>query len=494
MRKRKRDWPLRVLCYRAYPIHIPQSVWDTARIQRELWNKLVTLANQTSEWTRLLGDKRQGWRGFDAAAKELVAQSRLDWVNGPEVLDRLRTAIKSKRWPRFHASTDRIALFHRYTSGGIAIGKLIDNRRAKRFAFESSGEWQLPRLAHSPDKKHWRAHFAVSKEQIEFSLVLHRSLPDEGILKRVGWLGQVSAGKWFWRLALTIEEPPKAMPCHSSQLTAGLDLGWRLFRDGGTNDYIRIGMLADSEGRTIELRLPLRLRQGPKSEQRDISYLAELQSLAAEFLKSAQTLAGDKQLGHSELRKLAAADHEHAAGIRAALAARDMLRRRMSEQRFHMIRRRRWWYQNLALWLCRRYSQIAVEADMTLSQLHTWSSIPGFRPAEIYRKYAAVGELRRCIRAEAMKTGTRVDGYAAKTTITCWLCGAEATRSAKLMLTCVNGHTLDQDKNAAMNLLSQVNGNFGQTHVLRNQESWGRWKRLEIPGPIVGLAIEVPAG
>jgi hypothetical protein len=494
MRKRKRDWPLRVLRYRAYPADIPQSVWDSARIQRDLWNKLVALTNQTAEWARMLGDRRQGWKGFENAARELVAQSGLDWVNGPEILDRLRSAIKSKRWPGFHSSLDRIALFHRYTSGGIPIRKLIDNPRAGRFALESSEEWQLPKLAHSPKKKHWRAHFAVGNEQINFSLALHRALPDEAILKRVGWLGQLSAGKWFWHLALTIEEPPTATPCHASELAAGLDLGWRVFRNGGTNDYLRVGVLADSEGRTIELRLPLRLRRGPKAEQRDISYLHELQSLAAEFLKCAQGLAGDKRLGRRELCELVSAGHEHAAGIGAALAACDLLRRRMSEQRFHMIRRRRWWYQNLALWLCRQYSQIAVQGDMALSKLDRWSGFPAFRPAEIYRKYAAVGELRRCLRDEAMKTGTRVQGYAAKTTSTCWLCGAEATRSAKLMLRCLNGHTLDQDKNAAMNLLSQIDGTFGQSHALRNETSCGVWKRLQVPPIIVGLAEEVPAG
>lgn len=494
MRKRKRDWPVRVLCYRAYPASIPQSVWDTARSQRELWNKLVILTNQTSEWARLLGDKRQGWKGFDLAARELVAQSGLDWVNGPEVFDRLRSAIKSKRWPRVHASLDRIALCHRYTSGGIPIARLIDNPRAKRFGFASSAEWQLPRLVHSPDKQHWRAHFAVGEQQISFGLALHRALPDEGILKRVAWLGRVSAGKWFWRLALTIEEPPAAMSNHATQLTAGLDLGWRVFREGGTNGYVRVGMLADSEGRTIEFRLPLRLRDGPNSEQRDISYLAQLQRLAAEFLKCAQALAGDKPLGYRELRELVAADHEHADGIRAALAARDLMRRRLSEQRFHLLQRRSWWYQNLARWLCRRYRQIAVEADLALPQLNIHNHAPAFRAAAIYRNYAAVGELRKCVRAEAENTSTHISGHTANTTTTCWLCGAEAAVTARLMLTCVNGHTLDQDKNAAMNLLSQTDGTFGQSHVLRKEESCGAWKPLEIPTPIVAVAIEVPAG
>src|SRR5262245_1951568 len=133
----------------------------------------------------------------------------------------------------------------------------------------------------------------------------------------------------------------------------GLDLGWRAFADGGPNDYVRVGMLADNEGRIMEIRLPLLLRDGPGRERRTIGYLAELQGFAGDFLNCGREFAGDKRLGHRGLRELVTAGHEHANGICAALAAHDLLRKRIAEQRFHALKRRRWWYQNLAQWLCR---------------------------------------------------------------------------------------------------------------------------------------------
>jgi hypothetical protein len=151
MRKRKRaDYTLRVVRYRAYPHTIPQSVWDIAKAQRALWNQLVALANQHSEWARLLGDKKLGWRDFDATTHGLVRASPLDWCNGPDILERLSTAMRSKRWPRLHGALGRISLSHRFTNGGIGLNKVVDHRRAQRFSLQASDDWQLPRKAHSP--------------------------------------------------------------------------------------------------------------------------------------------------------------------------------------------------------------------------------------------------------------------------------------------------------------------------------------------------------
>jgi hypothetical protein len=52
----------------------------------------------------------------------------------------------------------------------------------------------------------------------------------------------------------------------------------------------------------------------------------------------------------------------------------------------------------------------------------------------------------------------------------------------------------DQDKNAALNLLSQIDGSFGQTHELRFSRHVGRWIPLDIPAEIRAVAIEVPPG
>jgi hypothetical protein len=494
MRKRKRpDYTLRVVRYRAYPHTIPQSVWNIAKAQRALWNQLVALANQHSEWAGLLGDKKLGWRDFDATTHGLVRASPLDWCNGPDLLDRLRTAMRSKRWPRFHGALERISLSHRFTNGGIELDKVVDNRRAQRFSLQASADWQLPRKAHSPHQTHWRGRFQAGGETIEFAFALHRPLPANAILKRVAWLGKRSGAKWFWHFALTVEEPPSEQLTHQSTLIAGLDLGWRIFADGSANDYVRVGMLADSEGRMLELRLPLALRPGPGGERRRIHYLDELQSLVDAFINAAGELAGDKRLGRGKLREIAA-HHENADGITAALAAADLLALRKREQRFHMIERRRWYYRNLAQWLMQRYFCLALEADLSLPELHKRTDDPALRASALYRNYAAVGELRQCLIAAAAKYGSKIEGQTAETTTTCWLCAAEATSGASLELTCANGHTWDQDRNAAKNLLSQMDSTFGQTHQWRKFTAATVWKRLDIPETIRPVAVEVPPG
>lgn len=494
MRKRKRDWPIIVYKYRAYPASIPQSVWDTAKLQRELWNRLVALADRYSEWARLLGDKKAAWVGFDEAAQALVKESGLDWVNGPQVLDRLRVTFRNRRFPRSHGALDRVSLSHRFTGGGIALVNIIDSTRAKRFALQSSPSWQLPRRAHSPGQRHWRGRFQIGTETIDFALALNRALPEGSILKRVQWLGKRAGSKWFWYLALTLETPPVEKLANQSQLTAGLDLGWRAFVDGTPNDYLRVGMLVDSEGRMIELRLPLALRDGPQGERRSLGYFAELQSLADDCLNCGRELAGDRRLGVRGLRQLVADGHEHADGISAALSAYDLLRKRLSEQRFHALQRRRWWYQNLAQWLCRRYAVIALEADMKLPALHAKSDDPALRAAAAYRNYAAVGELRKYLTLAAVKWGTRIEGETANTTSICWQCGGKIEVGAVLELICDNGHRRDQDGNAARNLFSQLTGDFGQTHELRNVVGGRGWKRLVVPETLRAVAVEVPAG
>ena len=140
-RKRKREWPIRVLVYRAYPREIPQAMWDTAKRQRILWNNLTELWYGAADQARLLPDRKEPiWQSFDEWCHAAVAQSALDWVNGPDVLDRFRAARRAKKFPRFHRGLDRVAIAHRFTAGGVPLDRLIDNRRTKRFSLRSSDD------------------------------------------------------------------------------------------------------------------------------------------------------------------------------------------------------------------------------------------------------------------------------------------------------------------------------------------------------------------
>jgi transposase len=495
MHKRKHDWPITVLRYRAYPRTIPQSLWDTAKAQHTLWNQLVELY----ETLRLL-DSMYGvqdfWPTFNTAVKQVLSRSPLDWVNGPDIVDRFRSSLKHSGRVRLHGVLDRIAICHRFTSGGIQLAGLIDNTRAQRLKFKSSANWQLPRREHSPNAVHWRVHFKVGDDTIDGTLALNRPLPPDAILKRAAWLGERAADRWFWHLALTVEQPPPpdtpAGTDTDTRPTAALDLGWRLFADGSKRDYVRVGMLADSAGHLIELRLPLWLTPNRPQEWRGLPTLAEWQVVPSALVECGKALAGNRTLNRRGLGALLdKLDPETRATLQEVLGEHDRACRRIAHLRFQLIQRRRWYYQNLAQWICHLYSTIAIE-DMELAQLHQRSNEPALRNAAQYRNYAAVGELRTFLRRAAARTATLVKpGESSETTSTCWQCAALVKPGASLGLTCPNGHQWDQDQNAARNLLAQLDGSFRETHDLRKFRVRGRGKEPDIPDRLRTVAVMV---
>jgi hypothetical protein len=510
-RKRKREWPIRVLVYRAYPREIPQAMWDTAKRQRILWNNLTELWYGAADQARLLPDRKEPiWQSFDEWCRAAVAQSALDWVNGPDVLDRFRAATRAKKLPRFHRGLDRVAIAHRFTAGGVPLDRLIDNRRTKRFSLWSSATWEAPRSTHSPERKHWRAHIRIGSDTIDCALVLHRSLPKGAILKRVTWLGRRGGSKWFWYLALTVEEEPvigqTVALVADGRPAAGLDLGWRLFGNGSKQDYLRIGMLVDSEQHMIELRLPLWFKPQRLRERRGLATIAKLAADASALVNSARALVegmpegltldtprSGGRIGYRSLLRILQSlpPNETTAAPRQLLDEHDRIYRVIATLRFRLIQRRRWYYQNLAQWICARYQSIVIE-DVWLPRLHRYvTGAIVHQNAAQYRNYAAVGELRAYLQHAARPAGCRIiEAAAANSTVTCFECGAKVESSADLILRCPNGHEWDQDKNAARNLLSQIDT---RAHELGEASRVEGWKKLEFPAKLSMIAIKVPA-
>src|SRR5208283_1912576 len=138
--------------------------------------------------------------------------------------------------------------------------------------------------------------------------------------------------------------------------------------------------------------------------------------------------------------------------------------------RFRLIERRRWYYHNLAHFLCQTYSQITLE-DMNLSQLHQRTDNPALQNAAVYRNYAAVGELRFMLKQLASKYNCKmIEGNTKNTTLTCNQCGEVLKAGgSSLRLTCTNGHEFDQDVNASRNLLAQMDDSFGKPHIPKLQ-------------------------
>ena len=284
-------------------------------------------------------------------------------------------------------------------------------------------------------------------------------------MKRVTWLGRRGGSKWFWYLALTVEEEPvigqTVALVADGRPAAGLDLGWRLFGNGSKQDYLRIGMLVDSEQHMIELRLPLRSNTASATALSTRAYYCqnggamlkvEVKFTGSGVMPKASARYASRSGGRIGYRSLlrilqSLPLNETTAALRQLLDEHDRIYRVIATLRFRLIQRRRWYYQNLAQWICARYQSIVIE-DVWLPRLHR--HVTGaivHQNAAQYRNYAAVGELRAYLQHAARPAGCRIiEAAAANSTVTCFECGAKVESSADLILRRPNGHEWDQDK------------------------------------------------
>ncbi|HXH12323.1 MAG TPA: hypothetical protein VNP04_21465 [Alphaproteobacteria bacterium] len=330
----------------------------------------------------------------------------------------------------------------------------------------------------------------------------HRRFP-AGIHK-----GHLRREWWDWSLVLTVEVPPESRPAMSAPAglpTAAIDLNWRL-----TDQGIRFAVLVDSEGHRQDLYLPEqcsctlgqarrgRFGRALKARQHDyhqfepvgvLRYwrwiqarqagqgaalrqakeaLAELDDLPAGWRRD---LA---KVGRATLYQWLARCEDPEEGLTADQRRRwgGVLRtwahhdtELQAEQRAlwgRLVRARQTYYRDLAHDLCYRYSTLVLEAmDLRDLARDADDKDPVLREANKYRQLVALSEFRAALKLVAPKLGTQVVwADPAGTTSTCGepigpdaICGAPVRQTGEVALTCAQGHSRDQDFNAAGVLL-----------------------------------------
>lgn len=568
MRKRLRTLPQRVYSYDLQHVRVPERVWQIAKLQQFLWNDLCVLgaiaAGQAAVEPRL---KALHWWCWEYNAAQLVRLSTLDWVNGPQVVDRYRAAVKGALtrikkgvppgqdagFPRLHGGLRRVRIAHRMTGGGMPAPDLLSATRGWRvrvkprafaadggesegdtvFAADSGESSRVCESAgatggrstgcgsaavsggSSRSAGYWDGTFGLDAEtRVEFAIHEKRRkalLPPESIVKGVALCGElVRPFGWQWTLQFTVEEEFAANGGErAASHVAGLDIGWRKFAadsgerigvsaaSGGgsedidpsaeaiggrtatktSGDYLRVGMLTDTDGATYELRLLFdganssQRRAGLTYDWRDIQWNQQSMDEAKDELKRSLiplVAAKDRprlaQMGIGGLMKLRAESPE--GSPRRVLMDQwaehhDRLHRVQTAVRLHLLRRRKYQYRLLASWLTKRYGVIAMEDDMELTPL-VRSDDPAIQAAQRYRMMAGLYEFRQALRNAAQRNGCRIMGSAKGTTGVCYECGAPVTGGAALVHTCDNGHAHDQDYNAAMNLCRQAVAELSQ--------------------------------
>lgn len=517
-RKRLRNYPLIVYKYWAKPIDkIPEVLWRKVHLMQETWNGLVALREKVQEETKEKSkeEKQEIWGKFWLESRAYVNGTGLDWVSKGEILDRFQTAsrraVKEKGSLRMSRGLRKIMIAHRYTGGGIPADKLF-NGRGWRFKLDALD----PAVYKSKTREACRQRLTVGMFGIDadnvfhFKTILHRPIPDNAIVKSVRWCGQFDRNlhpnnRWKWSIQIVAEQPPQDLNRQDS-LACGLDLGWRIMAEG---QYIRVGMVKDSAGNLIEIRLPL-VGTGTRNTRRSFVYkkYEDFFSIRALDAKIGELVDGCKD----RLEGLLPADKRpnlgkmRQGGIHRIFnslqdvgeypdAQAAILEFEKEVGKLYLIRatvtnrllgRRQNLYQNLAAWLTKTYRVVVWEKDLKIKEMAEQEDKSyALEGADKYRQWAAPGNLRLLLKYAAKKNGCALlDGETAYSTLTCWECGALVEENTgALILECPNGHKWDQDEGAARNLLSQTHQLLEQNGEENPLKFTGR--SSEIVSPVI---------
>lgn len=507
----------RIVVYKFWiqPTAVPPQVWETAQQMQILWNHLVDLREAASERiksARLSEPARQAvYADLEVALRRAADQSPLPWDCRQFVLKRftvaVRTAIRRIRngvppqqagFPKRRGQLQKIAIPHRYKGGGVPIAELFQSkalsqkgRRPLQRPMDRSLEtvppsvetgaqaiqrcWLKPVAERAyldnarPHKRlrYTEGAFALDDAQMPFRALLHRQIPDQARVKNAILIGQHSQPfGWAWALALTCTLFPDPAPVQSTGRCCGLVLGWRRFPT-----YLRIGLLVDTTGNVIELRLPLAM---PNRRTRQFN----------QWIGQAHRSEADRIYeSWDDLR--AAASREN--------AGEESVQRRIESARARLIRRRHWLYQNLAAWLAKSYDTIAWGSGPGVKAMaEKGGKTAALKRADRYRQIAAIGEFKDMLRHQVKKRQARlIDGGTVSSTVTCFSCGRETEGGPKLRLQCPQGHRFDQDENAARWLLSKIDAGIRAGFTRRQGAAEALPSKLEVPEILKSVAVSV---
>ena len=493
-RKRKRDWPQLVYKFAIVPDEIPEQLWAQAKQMQRLWNMLaieheyvrMSINKSTPEEERV-----ERWQMFEREAAALNAESGLNWES--DVLDKFTKACVAaakqpgRGWPRTRKMT--VSIPHRFTGGGAAVA-ILSSPRATRVRFNDP-------VSFAHDGKHSQCRrvidgfFGLDNEaRLHFRATVHRSIPATSIVKSVRLVGRQSvAFGWEWSLSVTVEEPPSEPRIETGKQCA-IDVGWRK-----RGDALRIGYLVDTDGASEELLLPLDFSTKQSRRQRkrrphfdqipeshdELRELASSRDLALEELKRLlktnlrQIPAGFEKMRSRGLVKLLRELPDEESACRKLI--QDWLDidrpkfRTETRARARFSGRRVDIYSCLASRLAKEYDEICVE-DIRVSKIITDDDRDhALKASDRYHQIAATADFLRLLSNACRRRGSR---FVKKTDVdssaTCSVCGEEMSTGAELVQQCENGHAMDQDHNAAMNLLSQTWGQSEQKTGLRRKQ------------------------
>lgn len=251
MRKRKRELTHQPIVYkfRAYlsskPGLLPDTVYEFAKAQQETWNVLVV--EQDRRWTEwqtahpprtvdgtsvFAKPPKEWWAEWDSWMRTRVHESALGWEAEGDMIDRfsavLRRLGKYGGAPKVQKGLRSFSIPHRYTSGGVPLEK-VGSKRAERFRvnFPSSSAYRK----NDRDSRRARvvkAQFMVGESTVKMSLVMHREMPPDAIIKGVRLIGWKQSPTLDWAIHVAITAEIRLAQPATGQRIVGIDVGWRM--------------------------------------------------------------------------------------------------------------------------------------------------------------------------------------------------------------------------------------------------------------------------
>jgi hypothetical protein len=197
------------------------------------------------------------------------------WANGQAVIGDFNAAwrrgLKTDGFPKFHGTKRDWHFVHRFTRGGSPIDSLFSEglRPPKRVYIEPLPADAYDSTVSQRERKRrarTKAHIQLGGEIVTFRTILHRPIPEEGIVKQVLVIRRKQANLEKWHMCIIVElppSPPAIKPAPTKAIVLNILDGQGIIHPTGSIEVARILDGKSEIADTIHLprRLALRMRK-----------------------------------------------------------------------------------------------------------------------------------------------------------------------------------------------------------------------------------------
>lgn len=491
---------------------IDQYIQEVSKIRREISFRRRLAGNETIDVSDLQANIKVLLAEIEARKQEMAAQKKdlieqhktalqsldkdrieqvraaqaasgLYWCNYDEVIAAYRVArirvMREGKELKIHRTDGEGKVSVRFQRG-LPVEKIFGNDTRLQIDPIAEAAWLSPLRSERRKLSRTNVRLRIGSKGhtpiwLELPMVMHRSLPKDGIIRGASVVRRKINGKYHYKLTITVASSTIARRGKATEGAIGMDVGWRRVKEG-----LRVVCWCDDRGRAGQLVLPdkvisqfakvndlrsIRYKQYNDVKARLSNWLRDTE--ASEWLREkAENIAAWRSPAEltgliKEWRNRCCSDDAEILNYLEEWLRRDIhLESWEVNLRDQLQRRRREIYRIFAARIAERYSYVFME-KLNLRKIGRRikpeeSAGRGFT-AGYQRTMASVNVLLQTIESTCRREGLAVQYVESSgSTIECHACGhAEKFDSAKQVEhICANcGIAYDQDYNAAKVIL-----------------------------------------